>query len=192
MDAIDAPAGRSILVDLTKLTDASALTATVTSDGGPIVAGGMVRDRQVGPVTELAYIAAALPLSGPALVTDVAINRPTESTLVMTAPDGPATVLVSPVPVLGESGAKPSAPKTVHIAAGRTATLRLSTFFRPGAEARLAVEVVPQPGSGPVYAARYLREHGAHGPLTTMLVLEGPAQLVHRPDVYSEPQVATP
>ena len=88
--------------------------------------------------------------------------------------------------------AKPSGPKTVTIPAGRSALLTLSTFFRPGADAQLAVEVRPEPGSGPVYAARYLREHGAHGPLTTLLVLEGPAQLVSRPVVFSDPQVATP
>jgi hypothetical protein len=96
------------------------------------------------------------------------------------------------VPVLGQSGAKPSGPKTVRIAAGRTATLKLSTFFPPGANAQLAVEVRPAQGSGPVYAARYLREHGAHGPLTTLLVLEGPAQLVSRPVVSSDPQVGAP
>lgn len=192
MDSVSAPAGRTVLVNLSSLTTASALAATVTSDGGPLVAGGFVDDLQSGPVREFGYTAGALPLSGPALVTDVVIDRPTESTLVLTATDGPATVQVSPVPVFGESGAKPSPPKTVRIGAGRTATLRLSTFFPAGAQARLAIEVTPLPGSGPVYAARYLREHGAHGPLTTLLVLEGPAQLVHRPAVRSEPELATP
>jgi hypothetical protein len=96
------------------------------------------------------------------------------------------------VPVVGQSGAQPSGAKTVRIAAGRTATLNLSTFFRPGATAQLAVEVRPAAGSGAVYAARYLREHGAHGPLTTLLVLEGPATLVTRPAVVGDPQVGLP
>jgi hypothetical protein len=191
-DAVDVPHGRTVSIRLDDVTLDSALAATVTSDGAPIVAGGFAKDYQTGPVREFAYTAAALPLSGPALVTDVVIDRPTESTLILTAPNGAATVTVIPVPVLGQSRAKPSGPKTVRIAAGRTATLKLSTFFRPGANAQLAVEVRPEPGSGPVYAARYLREHGAHGPLTTLLVLEGPAQLVSRPVVFSDPQVGTP
>ena len=191
-DAVDVPHGRTVSIRLDDVTLESALAATVTSDGAPIIAGGFAKDYQTGPVREFAYTAAALPLSGPALVTDVVIDRPTESTLILTAPAGAATVTVIPIPVLGQSRAKPSGPKTLRIAAGRTATLKLSTFFRPGANAQLAVEVRPEPGSGPVYAARYLREHGAHGPLTTLLVLEGPAQLVSRPVVFSDPQVGTP
>lgn len=191
-NAVDVPAGRTVSVRLDNITGSSALAATVTSDGAPIIAGGFAKDYQEGPVREFAYTAGALPLSGPALVTDVVINRPTESSLILSAPQSAATVTVTPVPVLGQSGAKPSGPKTVRIPAGRTAVLGLSTFFRPGADAQLAVEVRPATGSGPVYAARYLREHGAHGPLTTLLVLEGPATLVSRPAVYSDPQVATP
>ena len=191
-DAVDVPAGRTVAVRLDNITGSSALAATVTSDGAPVIAGGFAKDYQEGPVREFAYTAGALPLSGPALVTDVVIDRPTESSLILSAPTSAATVTVTPVPVLGQSGAKPSGPKTVRIPAGRTAVLGLSTFFRPGAEAQLAIEVRPAAGSGPVYAARYLREHGAHGPLTTLLVLEGPATLVSRPTVYSDPQVATP
>ncbi|MCU1624033.1 MAG: hypothetical protein JWL79_2878 [Frankiales bacterium] len=191
-DAVAVPAGRTVAIRLDAVARTSAFAATVTSDSGPVIAGGFAKDYQQGPVREFAYTAGALPLSGPALVTDVVINRPTESTLILSAPEGAATVTVSPVPVAGQSGAQPSGAKTVRIAAGRTATLNLSTFFRPGATAQLAVEVRPAAGSGAVYAARYLREHGAHGPLTTLLVLEGPATLVSRPAVVDDPQVGTP
>ncbi|MDX6219030.1 MAG: hypothetical protein QOJ48_711 [Frankiales bacterium] len=191
-DAVAVPAGRTVAVRLDNVTVNSAAAATVTSDGAPVIAGGFAKDYQTGPVREFAYTGGAVPLSGPALVTDVVINRPTESTLILSAPQSAATVTVTPVPVVGQSGAKPSGPKTVRIPAGRTATLKLSTFFPPGANAQLAVEVRPAQGSGPVYAARYLREHGAHGPLTTLLVLEGPAQLVSRPAVSSDPQVGAP
>ena len=198
-DALDVPAGTTIAVSLSgiafdKRAEAgTALAATVTSSGAPVIAGGLAKDyTSPSPVREIAYTAGALPLSGPALVTDVVINRPTESTLILTAPAGKATVTVTPVPVLGQTGPKPSGPVKVRIPAGRTAILKLSTFFKPGAEAQLAVEVRPDAGSGPVYAARYLRERGAHGPLTTLLVLEGPSQLVSRPAVVNDPQAGTP
>ncbi|MCU1600763.1 MAG: hypothetical protein JWO22_1472 [Frankiales bacterium] len=196
-DAVDVPAGTTVAVSLSGIAfdkqAGTALAATVTSAGAPVIAGGLAKDyTSPSPVREIAYTAGALPLSGPALVTDVVINRPTESTLILTAPEGAAEVTVTPVPVLGQTGAKPKGPVTIKIPAGRTAVLKLSTFFKPGADAQLAVEVRPRAGSGPVYAARYLRERGAHGPLTTLLVLEGPAQLVSRPVVVSDPQVGTP
>jgi len=84
-----------------------------------------------------------LPLSGPAVLTDVVINRPTESTLILSAPFGAAAVLVSPIQVLGQTGPKPKAPVTVHIPAGRTVSFKLSTFFPLRRSRKLAVEVRP-------------------------------------------------
>ena len=182
LDQLDVPAGTTTAVRIDKLTRDSALGVTVTTDGGPVVAGALVLDSQTGPVREFGYTAGSAPLSGPALLTDLVINRPTESTLILTAPDSAATVVVTPIRVLGTTGTLPAA-KTVRVPAGRTATLKLSTFYPPGTETQLALEVRPQAGSGPVYAARYLRERGAHGPLTTLLDLQGPAQRVARPPV---------
>jgi hypothetical protein len=186
-DEVDVPAGTTVPVRLDDVAARSAVTATVTSSGGPVLAGGFAKDYQTGAVREFSYTAGALPLSGPALLTDVVINRPTESTLILSAPDTSAAVVVTPLRVLGKTGALPP-PKTVAVPAGRTTALKLSTFFTPGTEAQLAVEVRPVNGSGPVYAARYLRERGARGPLTTTLVLVGPAELVSRPPVVADPQ----
>ncbi len=171
-----------------RLVAESPLTAAITSTGGPIVAGAFIQDRQIGPVRELAYTPSSAPLSGPALMTDLVINRPTESTLLLTALDAPATVVVSPIRVLGTRGELP-APKTVTVPAGRTVSLKLSTFYPPATETQLALEVRPLPGSGDVYAARYLRERGARGPLSTLLDLQGPAQLVNRPFVVENAEL---
>lgn len=185
---ITIPASSTGAVRIDPLVATSPLTAAITSTGGPIVAGAFIQDRQTGPVRELAYTASSAPLSGPALMTDLVINRPTESTLILSALDTEATVIVSPIRVLGTKGALP-APKTVVVPAGRTVSLKLSTFYPPATETQLALEVRPLPGSGPVYAARYLRERGAHGPLSTMLDLQGPAQLVSRPAVLENPEL---
>lgn len=188
LDQVDVAAGTTVGLRLDRLTVASAMGVTVTSEGGPVVAGARVEDRQTGPVREFAYTAGSSPLSGPALMTDVVINRPTESTLILTALESPATVVVTPIRVLGTKGSLP-APKTVQVPAGRTVTLRLSTFYPPGADAQLALEVRPLPGSGDVYAARYLRERGERGPLVTLLDLQGPAQRVDRPPVEQDPHI---
>lgn len=188
MDSLEVPAGTTLATELAPLTDKAAATVKITSDGGPVVAGAFLYDKQEGPVREIAYAGSALPLSGPALLTDVVIDRPTESTLLLTALAGEATVDVTPVPIVGLDTALPAA-KRVTVPAGRTTALRLSTFLPPGASGRLALEVRPVEGSAPVYAARYLREHGSHGPLTTMLDLQGAAQRVPLPAVVRDPLV---
>ncbi|MCW2542644.1 MAG: hypothetical protein JWM40_196 [Frankiales bacterium] len=185
LSAINVPAGTTVAAHIDPITDTSALTALVTSDGAPIVAGGVIQDKQDTHVAEMAYTGGTPPLSGPALLTDLVIDRPTESTLILTSMDTDAQVRVTPIRVVGTPGALP-APKTVNVPAGRTVTLKLSTFYPPGTETRLAVEVRSMPGSGAVYAARYLREHGTSGPLTTLLDLQGPAQRVSRPVVLRD------
>ena len=187
LDALEVPPGTTIATDITQLTDETPAAVRVRSDGGPVLAGAFVFDSQgTSPVKDFAYTASAQPLTGPALLTDVAIDRPTESTLLLTALDADAAVEVTPVPIVGRAGTLPSA-KRVEIPGGRTVALRLSTFLPPGATGRLAVEV--RPLRGRVHAARYLRERGATGPLTTVLVLQGAAQRVVLPAVRRDPMV---
>ncbi len=188
LDAVVVPAGTTVGKQLTAITNDGALAVTITSDGGPVLAGAVVLDGQTGPVRELSYTAASRPLSGPALLTDVVLNRPTESTLILSALDADASVVVTPLRLVGRPAKLPPA-RTVRVPAGRTTTVRLSTFFPPGSSARLAIEVRPAAGSGPVYAARYLRERGDTGPLTTLIDLKGPALQVPRPVVGRDPAV---
>ncbi|MDT7544395.1 MAG: hypothetical protein QOE99_505 [Actinomycetota bacterium] len=188
MDALEVPPGTTLATELVPLTDKTPATVKVVSDGGPVVAGAFVYDLQEGPVREISYAGSALPLSGPSLLTDLVINRPTESTLILTALDQAATVDVTPVAIVGIEGPVPAA-KQVTVPAHRTTTLKMSTFLPPGATGRLAVEVRPTAGSAPVYAARYLREHGSRGPLTTILDLQGAAQRVPLPAVVRDPLV---
>lgn len=190
-DSVPVPAGSSVPITLNDITTDSAVTAVVTSEASPVIASGYVQDRQpFSGITEFAFTAGSLPLSGPALMTDLVINRPTESTLILSALDTGATVVVTPIRVLGTIGALP-APHQIRVPAGRTVTLRLSAFYKPGTTTRLAVEVATLPGSGPVYATRYLREHGAHGPLVTMLNLQGAAQRVPHPLVAEDPRLGS-
>jgi hypothetical protein len=190
MDALTVAAGRVRVVTLDRLTDASPLAVRVRSDV-PVISGGRVDDYQLPPIQDLSYTGGTEPLTGAALLTDLVIDRPTESTLILTAPDTSGSVVVTPIQVIGQAGALP-APRSIRVPGGRTVAFKLSTFFPPGTVARLAVEVRPELGSGPIYAARYLRARGAHGPLTTLLDLQGPAQRVQRPRVVADPAAARP
>jgi hypothetical protein len=193
MQELAVAARRSILVNVSQLASTSPLTARITSSGAPVVAAGLVVDTQpfqAAQITEIAFVGSALPLSGPALLTDLVIDRPTESTLILSAPDTAASVTITPIPVRGSAAAPP--PRRVAIPAGRTVAFRLTSFFPPGTSTRLAVEVRPDDDSGPVYASRYLREHGARGALSTLLTLQGPAQLVPRPSAYRDETAGYP
>lgn len=188
LDAVDVPPLSTVVVPLTSQAATSALAVRVTTEGAPVLAAAVVQDTQPGtPVQELSFAGSTAPLSGPALLTDVVLDRPTESTLLLSALDAGATVLVSPIPVVGVTQPLP-APKQVQVAAGTTVSFRISTFLPVGSTRQLALEVRPLDGSGPVWAARYLRAYGARGPLTTLLGLQGPALRVPRPLVVRDAQ----
>lgn len=190
LEAVPVAAGSTTAVDLARSAAGGGLAVRVTSDGGPVLAAVLLDDAQQGPVREISYAGSGSPLSGPAVLTDVTIDRPTESTLLLSALGADARVEVTPVRVVGTRTPLPP-PRTVAVPGGRTVAVRLSTFLPPGASGRLAVEVRPLPGSAPVYASRYLRARGARGPLTTSLVLRGAAQRVGRPAVLRDQGVAT-
>ncbi len=191
--ALSVPAGSVVAQEVTDLLAGTPAAVHVVSEAGPVLAAGLVVDAQYrrdgapdGPVRELAWTGAGEPLTGPALLTDVVLDRPTESTLLLSALGADARVEVAPLPIAGRPGSPP-APRTVDVPGGRTVALRLSTFLPPGATGRLAVQVRPLPGSGPVHAARYLRERGDDGPLTTLLVLRSGRPQVPRPAVARDP-----
>ena len=181
----------STTVEVTAAMGGDPATLEVTTDGGAVVAGGLASDVQPGEtVTEVSFAGSALPLAGPAVLTDLVIDRPTESILILSALDRDAVVEIRPIPVRGFDGALPPA-KQVRVTAGRSDQLLLSTFLPPGQSGRLAVEVRVKAGSGALYATRYLRAHGAHGPLTTLLDLQGADQEVPRAQVVRDPLAGT-
>lgn len=193
LEAIDVPPGTSVPIDLTAQLATTAATVAVTSQGGaaaPVVAAGVVIDQQQGlAVRDFAYAAAGAPLGGPALLTDLAIDRPTESTLIISALESDATVTVTAFAPLGGTVTGLGPAKTLVVPGGSTQVLALSTFLPPGSQARFAVEIRPAAGSGPVYVARYLRTSNANGPMSTLLTLQSAAHEVQRPAVRRDPAV---
>ena len=186
LDALEVPSGTTVAADLTLLTDRSPVAVTVTSDGGPVLAGGFVFDAQgTSGIKEMAYAGSSRPLTGPALLTDLVLDGSTESTLLLSAPGGAGSVTLTPRPLAGGSASVPP-PRQVDVPAGTTVTVRLSTFLT-GGTGRLALEVSPTPGSGPVHAGRYLRERGDRGPLTTYLTLRSGVVQVPVPAVRADP-----
>jgi len=191
LEAVRVPAGHTLRERLDALTDTSGLALRVVSSGGPVLAGGYVLDTSdSGPVSEISYTAGSAPLSGPALLTDVDLDESRQETLLLsTLGAAPASVLLRPVAISGSTTRLPRA-TTVRVPAGRTITVDLVSLIVGATQGRFALEVVAAAGSAPVYAARYLRESGPDGPLTTLLDLQSPAQQVLRPAVVRDPGAA--
>jgi len=191
LEAVRVPAGHTVRERLDALTDTSGLALRVVSSGGPVLAGGYVLDTSdTGPVSEVSYTAGSAPLSGPALLTDVDLDESRQETLLLsTLGTAPASVRLRPVAISGSTTRLPRA-TTVRVPAGRTTTVDLVSLIVGATQGRFALEVVPAAGSAPVYAARYLRESGPDGPLTTLLGLQSPAQQVLRPTVVRDPGAA--
>jgi hypothetical protein len=180
LEAIAVPAGTSVAVDLSEQLADTAAAMRVRSDGPPVLAGALVVDRQEGPGREIAFSSAVPPLSAPTTLADVRLSPPTEVTLLLSALDGDAAVEVVPLAAPGEL----PAPVRVQVPAATTVAVRLSRFLPPGSTGSLGFEV--RPLSGAVHAARYSRERGSRGPLTTLLPLV-PARLeVQRPPVVAD------
>jgi hypothetical protein len=144
-DTLDAPAGTVTPVDLEGALSGKAAAVRLVADQ-PILAGFTVQQGD-----DVAYGAATLPLGdgGSGAGGAVADNRDVSSVL-LTAPDGPATVKL--VTLTGEGAA--GNPYIAKVDGARTLEVRLAA--PAGSTGEFGVMVVPQPGSGPVYASRVL------------------------------------
>lgn len=155
-DTLDAPAQTVTPLDLDQALAGKVAGVRLTSDR-PITAGFSA---QAGG--DVAYGAAVPPLGPTGGV--VADNRSGVSSVLLTAPDGPASVRIQAVTDQGQAGAA----QTVKVNGGRTLEVRVGE--PAGAAARgFGIAVTPQPGAGPVYAARLLRGKG--GGLTVLPVV---------------------
>ncbi|TNY35564.1 DUF5719 family protein [Thermomonospora catenispora] len=177
-DAFHAP-GRTVTpLALERALSGKPAAVRLTADR-PIVAG-FTADRGA----DVAYGAATAPLGEAGGM--VADNR-FDSVLLLTAPDGPANVRVVTVNAQGATGA----PRRVRIAAGRTAEVELSPPAGADEKAGFGVVVTPEPGSGPVHAARVMAT-GRNGRLFTVLPIAPARTTLLLPPVLDSQRAVLP
>jgi hypothetical protein len=140
-DILDAPAQTVTPVDLERALSGKAAAVRLVADR-PILAGFTVQQGD-----DVAYGAATPPLGGGGGGGAVADNRDVSSVL-LTAPDGPATVQLVTLTAQGAAGN----PYVAKVEGTRTLEVRLAA--PAGTTDGFGVVIVPQPGSGPVYASR--------------------------------------
>ena len=178
------PAGTVSTVDLSSILAAEDVALEVVSDV-PVVAAGLLRerDRDTG-FADIAWTAAVPPLDGPAVVAQTRVHSGNDTRLLLSAPKTAATVVISAL------GPAPRHDLTVEIPAGRTVSVDAAKVL-PADVRSGAVAITPAPGSGPLYAARLVYEHGAHGPLFTVQPLRSPLRTASVPPVVADPGTAT-
>jgi hypothetical protein len=177
-DGAFAPQGQDILDAPGKSVTAVALDGALS---GKTAAVRLVADRPIlaGFAAErgadVAYGTATAPLrtSGPGVVAD---NR-FDSSLVLTAPAGAATVRVTTMNAQGGG-----APQEVRIPAGRTVETKLAAPGGDGGDdTAFGVVIMPRPGSAPVYASRTLATGKGDGYLFTVLPIVPAATTLRLP-----------
>jgi hypothetical protein len=162
-DTLDAPAGTVTPVDLAGALSGKAAAVRLVADQ-PILAGLAVQQGD-----DVAYGAATLPLGagGDGAGGAVADNRDVSSVL-LTAPDGPATVKLVALTARGVA----ANPYVAKVEGTRTLEVRLAA--PAGGTGGFGVVVVPQPGSGPVYASRVLTTNNL---ITIMPIAPAPSTI---------------
>lgn len=180
--SIAVPAGTVRTVDLGAAVGATPATAIVTTQGpsAAVLAGVLVDAAStVTPIHEIAYLGAAQPLAGPALVPENPIAAAVDSVLELSAP-GPTAAVTVGIP---GGGGRPARSFQAGIPPGRAIEVSLRHQGLLGGP----VTVTPVPGSGPVYAVRVIEERGALGPLIAAFGLVGSPPLVSIPPVRLAP-----
>lgn len=182
LDRIRVPAGQVTSVDISSQVDPVEGALVVRSDQ-PLVVGSVIHGPQDpgSGIKDFALTAATPMLTSPGVVSG---SIPLLSFLVLSAPDGAASVRIS-VPT---RNGNPPAPQTVAIGAGKTVLFPLASLVATANPMAVAIE--PLSGSGPVSAARVTYEGGATGALFTLLPIRPAPQSVRIPAVASDPEVA--
>ncbi len=178
LDVIEVAAGTVADVDLAPHAREAAVAVELTSDT-PVTAGVLARVGTGREQPELAYAAAASPLTHqlPGVLALAAVEGAATSELLLAAPDGAATVTVAPLPPAVGS------PSTVSVLAGGQVAVDLRAL---SATPTFAVSVTPDAGSGPVFAARVLAESDTRGPMVTVSPLYPGRYVVLVPEVSAD------
>ncbi|MFJ9420310.1 DUF5719 family protein [Streptomyces sp. NPDC101227] len=153
VETLHVKSGMTTAVDLKDLTKGEAGSLVLTpADGGskaPVTAALRVT-RGKGANQEMAFIPATRPVDKRATVAD---NRSKGGTLSLVAPEKGKDAKVKVTASAGSDGGTPVS-KTYTVKGG--STLAVDPPRPSGLKGSYALTVEPQPGSGPVYAARTL------------------------------------
>ncbi|NUT52600.1 MAG: hypothetical protein HOV94_35735 [Saccharothrix sp.] len=169
-------------VDLGAITQGEASAIKLTAARADVIAGVRVT-RGTGELTDVAYLAAAPALTGRAVLADNRAGGTLGSTVYLTAPQGAAKVRLT-----GYANGQP-ATADVDVTPGTTVAVPAPV---PQGATQFALTVEPQPGSGPVYAARMVGEVSNKVPMFTIQPALPTRDTVALPNVGEDMAITVP
>ena len=180
VDIVDVPAQAVASVDLTDaLRDEPA--AIVVSSDVPVTGGARVELRDPDIFGDVLYLAAAEPLTAPAVVPDNRTTKDLQTRLIFSAPDGPARAAVTAF-----AGGREWDVGRVELAASTTDVLTIKAPKVKGKTIDSYGLVITPAGDDPIYGVRMLDEEGPRGPLVTSFPLTTARLLAQVPEAYPD------
>lgn len=183
-DVVPVPAGGVASVNLTEALQGEAASIMLTSDV-PVTAGARVTLKDPDIFGDALYLAAAEPLSAPAVVPDNRTTKDLQTRLLFTA-TGSATSAT----VTAFSGGEEWDVGTVQLEPETTQVLTVEPHTVKGrTTSSFGLVVTPEAdpgGSAPLYAVRMLDEEGPRGPLVTSFPLRTARLLATIPESYPD------
>jgi hypothetical protein len=184
-DVVEVPAEGVASVDLTEALRGDPAAIVISSDA-PVTAGARVVLRSPDIFGDVLFLAASDPIDAPAVVPDNRTTADLQTRLLLTAPDGGATAVVT-----GFAGGKEWTAERVQLAAGTTQVVTVDPPRVRGAQVESYGLVVTPGGSGPLYAVRMLDEEGPRGPLVTSFPLTTARLLAQVPEAFADVTVGS-
>jgi hypothetical protein len=182
LDVVEARAGRVTDIDLAPYTGAQPVAVSLTSDQ-PVTAGLLYRAQGgAGTLTDIAYVAAAPPLSpaAPGVVPELRGSQAgatVHGKLLLAAAGVAARVEIAVLPPAAGT------PRTVTVPAASQITVDAADL---STAADFAVTLRPLAGSGPVMAVSEVSEADPTGPMVTAAVVRPPVYAVQVPVVVAD------
>lgn len=183
-DVVQVPAGGVASVNLTDALQGDPASIVISSDA-PVTAGARVTLADPDIFGDVLYLAAAEPLSAPAVVPDNRTTSDLQTRLIFTATDRPAEATVTAF-----SGGEEWEVGAVDLAAQSTQVLTVEPHEVKGRTiASFGLVVTPADSAdaeAPLYVVRMLDEEGPRGPLITSFPLTTARLLATVPEAYPD------
>jgi hypothetical protein len=181
--AVEVPAGGVTSVDLTDALRGEAASIVLSSDV-PVTAGARVKLRDPDIFGDVLYLAAASPLTAPAVVPDNHTTEDLQTRMIFSAPEGPAGVTVTAF-----GGGREWRVGRLDLDAATTGVLTVQPPEIKGKPIHSYGLVVTPRGSSesaPLFGVRMLDEEGPRGPLVTSFPLTTARLLARVPESYPD------
>ena len=180
VDVLDVPAEGVTSVDLTDALRGEAASVVISSDV-PVTAGARVQLRDPDIFGDVLFLAAAAPLTAPAVVPDNRSTGDLQTRLIFSAPESAAGAEVTAFARGREWDAG-----RVDLGSSTTEVLTIEAPMIGGKRVDSYGLVITPSGDGPLYGVRFLDEEGPRGPLVTSFPLTTARLLAEVPVAYPD------